>query len=74
MKKLLVLAMSVIALQSCTGADKVPAPGKDYYTEVVKELSSAEYFGRSNYNNGTIKAAEFIINKPIGLYNMKDLI
>ena len=63
MKKLLVLAMSVIALQSCTGADKVPAPGKDYYTEVVKELSSAEYFGRSNYNNGTIKAAEYILGE-----------
>ena len=63
MKKLLLLAMSVITLHSCNGGKDVPPPGKDYYIEVVKELSSADYYGRSNYNNGTIKAAEFILGE-----------
>ncbi len=63
MKKLLVLAMSVITLHSCKGEKDVPPPGKDYFIEVVKELSSEDYYGRSNYNNGTIKAAEFILGE-----------
>lgn len=55
--------MSALALCGCTGGDKTPAPSVEYFDSVVKELSSAEYYGRSNYMNGTIKAAEFIIGE-----------
>lgn len=55
--------MSALALGSCVGGDKTPAPGVEYFDSVVKELSSADYYGRSNYMNGTVRAAEFIINE-----------
>ena len=42
---------------------------KEYYVEVVKELSGKDYYGRSNYNNGTIKAAEFILAENDKLEN-----
>lgn len=50
-------------MQGCASETNSPAPGKEYYDEVVKELSSEKYYGRSNYNNGTIKAAEFILGE-----------
>ncbi|MBQ1929102.1 MAG: M28 family peptidase, partial [Bacteroidales bacterium] len=35
----------------------------NYYVEVVKELSADKYYGRSNYNNGNIKAGEYILSQ-----------
>ena len=63
MKKISLLAMSLLILGSCTNRAVVPAPSEEYYVEVVKELSSPDYYGRSNYNNGTIKAAKFILEE-----------
>lgn len=62
MKKLILLAMSAFVMHNC-GNQTVPAPSEEYYDAIVKELSSEEYYGRSNYNNGTIKAAEFILGE-----------
>ncbi len=36
---------------------------KDYYESVVKEISSPQYYGRSLYNGGIFKSADFIINQ-----------
>lgn len=36
---------------------------KEYYHTIVKELSSDEYYGRSNYMNGDVRAAQYIINE-----------
>lgn len=56
--------MSAIILNSCAmKKSEVPAPSQEYYDSVVKELSSAEYYGRSNYMDGTIKAAKFILGE-----------
>lgn len=63
MKKIILGAMSILAMNGCCNKADIPAPGKEYYDSIVKELSSAEYWGRSNYNNGTIKAAEFIMGE-----------
>ena len=54
-------AMSILVFSGCANSAQVPEPSKEYYVEVVKELSGKDYYGRSNYNNGTIKAAEFIL-------------
>ena len=62
MKNLFIyFAMSILVFSSCANSAQVPEPSKEYYVEVVKELSGKDYYGRSNYNNGTIKAAEFIL-------------
>ena len=53
--------MSLFILGSCSNKEQILQPSKDYYVSVVKELSSEKYYGRSNYNNGTIKAAEYIL-------------
>ena len=63
MKKSLLLAMGAIILGGCNGSQKTPAPSQEYYDSVVKELSSAEYYGRSNYQNGAVKAAGFILGE-----------
>lgn len=63
MKKSLYLIMSIIILGGCKNSANTPKPSVEYFDSVVKELSSAEYYGRSNYMNGTIKAAEFIIGE-----------
>ena len=63
MKKLFVLAMGIIMMQGCGNGAQTPPPSEEYYDAVVKELSSEKYYGRSNYNNGTIKAAEYIIGQ-----------
>ena len=64
MKKSVVFLMSAIILNSCAmKKSEVPAPSQEYYDSVVKELSSAEYYGRSNYMDGTIKAAKFILGE-----------
>lgn len=62
MKKLILLAMSAFVMHNC-GNPTVPAPSEEYYDAIVEELSSENYYGRSNYNNGTIKAAEFILGE-----------
>lgn len=63
MKKLVLCAMSALVMNSCGSREEIPAPSEQYYRDVVKELSSADYWGRSNYNNGTIKAGQFIIGE-----------
>lgn len=63
MRKFYLLAMSLITMGGCSSNSEIPTPSEDYYVSVVKELSSEKYYGRSNYNNGTIKAAEFILNE-----------
>ncbi len=54
MRKFYLLAMSLITMGGCSTNSEIPAPSEDYYVSVVKELSSEKYYGRSNYNNGTI--------------------
>ena len=61
MKKSVIFLMSAIILISCAmKKSEVPVPSKEYYDSVVKELSSAEYYGRSNYMDGNVKAAKTI--------------
>ncbi len=50
-------------MNGCCNKGNIPAPSEEYFKETVKELSSAEYWGRSNYMNGTIKAGEFILQE-----------
>lgn len=52
---------SALLLFGCSNRDTVSY--KDYYNGTVKELSSPEYCGRNNYNNGDIKAAKYIIDQ-----------
>ncbi len=62
--KYLVLGVLVTAaLSSCSQKEKISAEMKGYYNLVVKELSSEKYMGRSDYDNGDIKAAKFIIDE-----------
>ncbi len=57
-----IMAMAAsLLLSGCNNEDSLSY--RDYYNSAVKELSSAEYCGRSNYNNGDIKAAKFIIEQ-----------
>lgn len=63
MKNSAIVVLALFIMESCIVKQNVPAPSEEYYREVVKELSSEEYYGRSNYNNGTIKAGEFIIGE-----------
>ena len=63
MKKLILLVMGICMMQGCRQGDVIPAPSKEYYDSVVKELSSEKYYGRSNYMNGTVKAGEFIFGE-----------
>ena len=68
MKKSAIILMSAIIFNSCAmKKSEVPAPSKEYYDSVVKELSSAEYYGRSNYMDGSVKAAKFILGEIQGL-------
>ncbi len=57
------IAMSALIINGCKNDAQTFEPNEDYFIEVVEELSSEKYYGRSNYNNGTIKAAEFIIGQ-----------
>ena len=43
MKKLFLLAMTMMTLQGCNKGEEVLSPSKEYYIEVVKELSGKEY-------------------------------
>lgn len=38
---------------------------REYYCNVLKEISSESYFGRSAYGNGDIKAAKYIIDRLV---------
>ncbi len=55
--------MALSILHGCSDSSEIPVPSEEYYVSVVKEFSSPEYYGRSNYNNGTIKAAQFILDE-----------
>lgn len=50
-------------LHSCSNNNSSLEPSENYYVEVVKELSADKYYGRSNYNNGNIKAGEYILSQ-----------
>lgn len=52
-----------VALSSCSQKEEISAEMKGYYNHVVEELSSEMYMGRSNYADGDIKAAKFIIDE-----------
>ena len=62
MKKLLFI-MSIVMLHSCSNNNSSLEPSENYYVEVVKELSADKYYGRINYNNGNIKAGEYILSQ-----------
>ena len=55
--------MSIVMLHSCSNNNSSLDPSENYYVEVVKELSADKYYGRSNYNNGNIKAGEYILSQ-----------
>ncbi len=55
--------LAAAALSSCSQKDEISAEMKGYYNLVVKELSSGTYMGRSDYANGDIRAAKFIIGE-----------
>ena len=55
--------MSIVMLHSCSNNNSSLEPSENYYVEVVKELSADKYYGRSNYNNGNIKAGEYILSQ-----------
>ena len=38
---------------------------REYYCNVLKEISSESYFGRSGYGDGDIRAAKYIIDRLI---------
>ena len=63
MKRIFILAMCMSMLQGCSNNAEKLLPSKDYYVDVVGELSSAQYYGRSNYENGSVRAAEFILGE-----------
>ncbi len=63
MKKILLMAMAMGVLQGCGNNAQTLEPSKEYFIDVVKELSSEQYYGRSNYNDGSVKAAEFILGE-----------
>ena len=55
--------MSIVMLHSCSNNNSSLEPSENYYVEVVKELSADKYYGRINYNNGNIKAGEYILSQ-----------
>ena len=55
--------MCLCMLQGCRHGEEILQPSKEYYDSVVKELSSAKYYGRSNYNDGALRAADFVIGE-----------
>ena len=61
MKKATMAMVSSLLLFGCNSEDT--ASYREYYNSNVKELSSIEYCGRNNYNNGDIKAAKYIIDQ-----------
>ena len=63
MKNIILSVMCLCVLHGCRHGEEILQPSKEYYDSVVKELSSAKYYGRSNYNNGALKAAEFVIGE-----------
>ena len=63
MKNFILPVMCLSMLCGCSQKQDILRPSKEYYDSVVKELSSEKYYGRSNYNNGAMKAAEFIIGE-----------
>ena len=62
MKKIVLALASVLFMVSCAESPKV-SDQKVYYHKIVKELSSDEYYGRSLYKDGDVKAARYIIGE-----------
>ena len=63
MKKLFLLVMTMMILQGCNNGEKALLPSKEYFVEVVKELSGKEYYGRSNYKDGAVRAGDYILGE-----------
>lgn len=63
MKKLLMSIFISALFTGCSNHDRMVTDLKVYYNVVVKELSSEKYFGRSDYGNGDVMAAKYIIDE-----------
>ena len=61
MKKLIIILALPFLMAGC--AEKNRLSDKEYYHQIVKELSSDQYYGRSNYMDGDVKAAKYIIGE-----------
>lgn len=62
-KTIILCNMGIILLSaSCNSNDY-----KEEFTAITSELSSTDYYGRSNYANGDIKAAKYIIDYISGI-------
>ena len=61
MKKLIIIL--ALPFLMAGGAEKNRLSDKEYYHQIVKELSSDQYYGRSNYMDGDVKAAKYIIGE-----------
>lgn len=66
MKKSLLVLASLFFMAGCAETPSITEQ-KEYYNKIVEELSSDEYYGRSLYMNGDVKAAKYIINELIEL-------
>ena len=55
--------MGFMMLQGCNTGEQALLPSKEYFVEVVKELSGEEYYGRSNYKDGAVRAADYILGE-----------
>ena len=55
--------MTMMILQGCNNGEKALLPSKEYFVEVVKELSGKEYYGRSNYKDGAVRAGDYILGE-----------
>lgn len=67
-KKIFAVICMALSLLSCK---KDRTDYKAYYNQAVKELSSKQYYGRSVYGNGDIKAAKYIIDQISGLRGLQ---
>ena len=67
MKKLGMVLVLASVMTGCKTDSPEFSEQKAYYNQVVKELSSAEYYGRSHYMDGDVKAADYIIGELIRL-------
>ncbi len=70
--KIVYMALAALLAVSCTAIKEKQEMKKmeacrEYYAQVIKELSTDSiYWGRNNYNNGDIKAAKYIIDQLVG--------
>ena len=71
MKRTLIMLAGAITILSCAGCGSETKfksiddieKYRTYYNESLKELSDVSYHGRSNYGDGNIKAAVYLIGE-----------